>query len=60
MATKKTASCVVELFDKKGKVDRYKGNDEMMSSGYFGHKALKKIGNPERIKVTIEPADEED
>ena len=58
MATKKTASCKLELFAEKGKVVRYKGNEEMMSSGYFGKKALKSIGNPERIKVTIEPDEE--
>lgn len=40
----------------KKAVTRFDSDDEALSNAYIGNEALKKLGNPKRVKVTIEAA----
>jgi hypothetical protein len=58
MAAKKSVSCILEDPKAKNKVTRYDSTDDEAALGnaYISNDALKKIGNPKKVKVTIEAA----
>lgn len=51
-------SVIVELGspDPKKKVVKYTSDSEVLSSAYVGKEALDELGNPDKLKVTIEAA----
>lgn len=57
----KSVSVEMDLHSEHKKVRRYTNGDTKaaMSSTYITKEALAKIGNPDRVKITIEPAEEE-
>lgn len=58
MAADKKLTVTLENPQEKKHVTRYDANDEdaAMSSVYINKAALKKLGNPAKVKVTIEVA----
>lgn len=59
-AAKKSVSTVLEDPQEKTKVVRYDSpdgsDDEVLANSYVSKAAIKKLGNPAKIKVTIEAA----
>lgn len=58
MAPKKIVTVILSDPDEKKHVTRFNNSDEdaAMSSVYISKAALKKIGNPSKVKLTIEAA----
>lgn len=58
MAPKKTVSVVMGDKVEKKHVVRYNCEDEgaALASAYIDKAALKKLGNPDKVKITIEAA----
>jgi hypothetical protein len=61
MASKKSSSKVTVILGDakpKNKVTRYDNEDEgaAMSNAYISNDAIKKLGNPDEVKITIEAA----
>lgn len=58
MATKKSVTVTLGDADEKKHTVRFNNDEDgaAMSSAYVRKDALKKLGNPDKIKVTIEAA----